>query len=80
MEFVDIYNEHPYSNLILEDSTEKNPMFLANRPPTGLKDAESSWKITYNPSVLKYMFLLPRYIDSNISAECLKVKSVNFTF
>ena len=24
----------------------KNPIFLANRPPIGLKDAESSWKTT----------------------------------
>ena len=46
MKFIDFYNEHPYSNMILEDSTEKNPIFLANRPPIGLKDAESSWKTT----------------------------------
>ena len=46
VKFIDFYNEHPYSNMILEDSTEKNPIFLANRPPKGLKDAESSWKTT----------------------------------
>ena len=80
VKFVDFYNEHPYSNMILEYSTEKIQFFLANRPPIGLKDAESSWKTTENPSVLKYIFLLPRYIDSSISAECLKVKSVIFAF
>ena len=46
MKFIDFYNEHPYSNMILEDSTEKIQIFLANRPPIGLKDAELSWKTT----------------------------------
>ena len=41
---IDFYNELPYSNMILEDSTEKIQLFLANRPPIGLNDAESSWK------------------------------------
>ena len=81
MKFIDFYNEHPYSNMILEDSTEKNPIFLANRPPIGLKDAELSWKITkILPFSNIHIFLFPRYIDSSISAECLKVKYVNFTF
>ena len=42
VKFVYFYNEHPYSNMILEDSTEKTLIFLANRPPIGLKDTESS--------------------------------------
>ena len=46
MKFIDFYNVHPYSNMILKDSTEKNPTFLANLTPIGLKDAESSWKTT----------------------------------
>ena len=50
MKFIDFYNEHPYSNMILEDSTEKI-YFLANRPPIGLKDAESSWK---TPKILPF--------------------------
>ena len=45
VKFIDLYNEYPNFNIILEDSTEKS-IFLANRPPIGLQDAESSWKTT----------------------------------
>ena len=45
VEFIDFYNEHPYSNMIWK-IRQKKSTFLANRPPIGLKDAESSWKTT----------------------------------
>ncbi len=75
---MDFYNEHLYFNMILEDSTEKNLTFLANHPPIGLKDEESSWKTT---KILPF---------SNIYFRCRDIlilvfpqsaaKSVNFTF
>ena len=79
VKFIDFYNEHPYSNMILEDSTEKSNLF-SKLPADRLKRCRIELEDYENPSVLKYIFSLPRYIDSNISAECLKAKSVNFTF
>ena len=80
MKFIDFYNEHRNSNMILEDSTENNPkFFLVNRPPVGLKDTESSWKTTKILPFSNILFSLPRYINSSIYAECLKAKSVELS-
>ena len=65
--------------MILEDSTEKI-IFLSKSAADRLKRCRIELEDYENPSVLKYIFSLPRYIDSSISAECIKVKSVNFTF
>ena len=79
MKFIDFYNEQPYSNMILEDSTEKLTLF-SKSPADMLKRCRIELEDYENPSVLKYIFSLPRYIDSSISAECVKAKYVNFIF
>ena len=65
--------------MILEDSTEKN-YFFSKSAADRLKRCRIELEDYENPSVLKYIFSLPRYIDPSISAECLKARSVNFKF
>ena len=58
----------------------KNPNFFSKSSADRLKRCRIELEDYENPSVLKYIFSLPRYVDSSISAEWLKAKSVNFTF
>ena len=74
------FNKHPYFNMILENYSEKNSNFFSKSPADKLKRCRIQLEDYENPSVLKYIFSLPRYIDSSISAECLKARSVNFKF
>ena len=76
MKFIDFYNEHPYSNMILEDSTEEKIQLVYSKSPADRRKRCIGELEDYaNPSIRKYIFSLPRYIDSSISAECLKAKS-----
>ena len=80
MKFIDFYNEHTIFQYDIGRFYRKNPnFFLVNRPLIGLKDAESSWKTTKILPFSNIYFRLPRYIDSSISAECLKAKSVELS-
>ena len=58
----------------------KNPTFFSKSPADRLKWCRIKLEDYENPSVLKYIFSLPRYIDYSISAECVKAKYVNFAF
>ena len=49
--------------------------FFSKSPADRLKRCRMDLEDYENPSVLKYLFSLSRYIDSSISAECLKAKS-----
>ena len=59
---------------------QKKFIFFSKSPADRLKRCRIKLEDYENPSVLKYIFSLPRYIDSSISAECLKARSVNFKF
>ena len=66
--------------MILEESRKKSKYFFSKSPADRLKRCRIDLEDYENPSVLKYIFSLSRYIDSSISAECLKTKYSNFTF
>ena len=55
-------------------------IFFSKSPADRLKRCRIDLEDYENPSVLKYIFSLSRYIDSSISAKCLKAKSSNFAF
>ena len=50
-------------------------IFFSKSPADRLKRCRMDLEDYENPSVLTYLFSLSRYIDSSISAECLKAKS-----
>ena len=65
--------------MILEE-LKKILIFFSKSSADRLKRCRIDLEDYENPSVLKYLFSLSRYIDSSISAECLKTKYSNFTF
>ena len=58
----------------------KKSNFFSKSAADRLKRCRIELEDYENPSILKYIFSLPRYIDSSICAESIKAKSVNFTF